>query len=557
MLKDLKRHIPKAYLQALLTIALMVCIFGFLLDYKAVVFSPMYYARCIMDGSIFALPVLLVGARFKKITAIIICTFLALFFEANVLYFRAFEDLISIDDLKLSANIGELVLRDALYYIKAIDILLFLPIVLSLFTPNKKSTKRLLFALTILLCNALFIFAEYEITIITLKAQNRTAYNRYTTKGKWEINDAEKDYMLCNGAFPYLCAYFAYEGLSNNNSILFDYKAIDTSVLATYKDDNHAYCKGKNLVILFAESFDKLVVNYKINGKEICPIFNAIYNDSTSISTSFRAQDQAGMSSDAHLMVNTGLIPMKKTVTAYSINDNIPSLVKALPWKRAFVVTTDFRCLWNQYKTNQYFGYKENYYDVVIQNEINCNKTSDKEVFDYGSNIISQSKEPFIAQFVTLSMHEPFHYVSDKNDWIMEADSLDIDVRRYLNCAHYFDKCLGEFLQALKDNGKYDNTVIAIMGDHCVPNKEFGLKSGYCPIVILNSGCPKELIPHPQNMQQIDIYPTLLDLMGGNKYGWKGLGHSIFRSDKPNDEEALFKLSEQLILSDYFKHQKY
>ena len=30
-------------------------------------------------------------------------------------------------------------------------------------------------------------------------------------------------------------------------------------------------------------------------------------------------------------------------------------------------------------------------------------------------------------------------------------------------------------------------------------------------------------------MGQIDIYPTLLDVMGANHYPWKGLGHSILR----------------------------
>ena len=28
---------------------------------------------------------------------------------------------------------------------------------------------------------------------------------------------------------------------------------------------------------------------------------------------------------------------------------------------------------------------------------------------------------------------------------------------------------------------------------------------------------------------QVDVYPTLLDVMGANAYPWKGLGHSILR----------------------------
>mgnify|MGYP004444877809 FL=1 len=256
-------------------------------------------------------------------------------------------------------------------------------------------------------------------------------------------------------------------------------------------------------------------------------------------------------------MINTGLLPLENSHAILSIDMNIPAIPKSNCWKNSFVVTPDPIHLWDQFQTSVFYGYEDNFYDVKIRNSLKCKNVFDKEIFEFGAIKINGTAEPFLTQVVTKSMHQPFEYVTEDTDWILQADSIDMDVRKYLNCVHYFDKYLGEFLQALKDNGKYGNTIITIMGDHYVHNSDFKLRSNYCPIVILNSGCPKELIPHPQNMQQIDIYPTLLDLMGGNKYGWKGLGHSIFRSDEPNDEEALFKLSEQLILSDYFKHQKY
>jgi phosphoglycerol transferase MdoB-like AlkP superfamily enzyme len=31
-------------------------------------------------------------------------------------------------------------------------------------------------------------------------------------------------------------------------------------------------------------------------------------------------------------------------------------------------------------------------------------------------------------------------------------------------------------------------------------------------------------------MGQVDVYPTILDLMGANDYEWKGLGHSVLRN---------------------------
>jgi lipoteichoic acid synthase len=37
-------------------------------------------------------------------------------------------------------------------------------------------------------------------------------------------------------------------------------------------------------------------------------------------------------------------------------------------------------------------------------------------------------------------------------------------------------------------------------------------------------------ISYEETAGQIDVYPTLLDVMGCNEYGWKGLGYSLFRT---------------------------
>ena len=49
-----------------------------------------------------------------------------------------------------------------------------------------------------------------------------------------------------------------------------------------------------------------------------------------------------------------------------------------------------------------------------------------------------------------------------------------------------------------------------------------------CVFIALNSG-QNGLIEGP--IGQIDIYPTLIDLMGLNDQKWRGLGYSILRND--------------------------
>ena len=43
-------------------------------------------------------------------------------------------------------------------------------------------------------------------------------------------------------------------------------------------------------------------------------------------------------------------------------------------------------------------------------------------------------------------------------------------------------------------------------------------------------GCDTTL-RHESVIGQVDVFPTLLDVMGANAYLWKGLGHSILRYD--------------------------
>ena len=106
-------------------------------------------------------------------------------------------------------------------------------------------------------------------------------------------------------------------------------------------------------------------------------------------------------------------------------------------------------------------------------------------------------------------------------------------VRNYLEKTHYFDQQLGIFLENLKKTGLYDNSLIIIASDHSEPvdddskgRPSLSKNGNECVFIVLNSGHGK-LINGP--VGQIDIYPTLLDVMGLNDYPWKGLGHSLMR----------------------------
>ena len=70
--------------------------------------------------------------------------------------------------------------------------------------------------------------------------------------------------------------------------------------------------------------------------------------------------------------------------------------------------------------------------------------------------------------------------------------------------------------------------------------KDIVSDKSFVPLIILNA--PFNMY-YGKVMGQVDVYPTLLDLLGLNDYWWKGLGESIFNPLKPDfDVDPQFNL---------------
>ena len=105
-----------------------------------------------------------------------------------------------------------------------------------------------------------------------------------------------------------------------------------------------------------------------------------------------------------------------------------------------------------------------------------------------------------------------------------------------MTMAHYTDHAIGEFVRFLRSKDKFKNTMIVIMGDHEglasdrreLRETEIGRKyissDKFVPLIVLNAPIS---LRYENVMGQIDIYPTLLNLLSLDDYEWKGLGNSI------------------------------
>lgn len=91
----------------------------------------------------------------------------------------------------------------------------------------------------------------------------------------------------------------------------------------------------------------------------------------------------------------------------------------------------------------------------------------------------------------------------------------------YAACVSYVDSLIGKFIQALKDKGVYEDTIICLwgdhgfhLGDHNMWGKHSNLEQATrSPLIIHAPGYPNAQRTNSPT-EFIDIYPTLLDLCG-------------------------------------------
>lgn len=291
---------------------------------------------------------------------------------------------------------------------------------------------------------------------------------------------------------------------------------------------------GKNLILILVESMQSWPIGLTVQGVEITPYINNLLKyDNTLFFKREVPQVKDGRSSDAQLLLNTGLLPLLTGATSGLYSNNVfPSLPDALKEKGYF--TASFVCdekeYWNQGTMTRAYHF-DKLYDRLQGNE--GREKADENLFEKAFPLLERMSTPFYAQLVTLSGHAP--YLKPLIDSPLKSALLgrDEEVRNYLIAMQYMDRCIGRFIDKLRASELYDNSVIVITGDH--EEMTFNRYEGreplqaedcYVPFIILNS--PLSSRHTDKVIGQVDIYPSLLNLMGCCDYSFRGLGESVF-----------------------------
>ncbi|MEO4005904.1 sulfatase-like hydrolase/transferase [Flavobacterium sp. CAU 1735] len=138
----------------------------------------------------------------------------------------------------------------------------------------------------------------------------------------------------------------------------------------------------------------------------------------------------------------------------------------------------------------------------------------DEPFFQYMKKTFDAKKQPFMGTIFTVSSHEPF-VVPEKFKGKFPMGTVPMH-----QVVGYTDYAFKKFFEAARKEPWFQNTIFVITADHCnqVAYDEYAkvINRSAVPILIYKpdgslKGENKELA------QQIDIYPTLLDMIGYDK----------------------------------------
>jgi lipoteichoic acid synthase len=293
--------------------------------------------------------------------------------------------------------------------------------------------------------------------------------------------------------------------------------------------------KGRNLILIQLESFEDWPVGRRLDGQEITPNLNRLTKEGLYFSHYFH-QSGPGTTASAEQTVTNSLYPLGDDVAfeTYPFDDYValPGLLAKHGYATA-ALHGDVKSFWNRANVYPQLGYQKFWAksDYQITRTVGWG-LDDADFFSQSIPKLQSLPQPFMATLITLTSHSPFTVPLDLQTLRLTDrqgfSNLQLD---YLQSVHYVDGSLGMFIQQLKSAGLYDNSLIAIYGDH----KSYAftqddtalarflgldhfdqlsyLQNSQVPLVLLAPGTGLHGV-NEQPASHLDLYPTLANLLG-------------------------------------------
>ncbi|MDE3839591.1 hypothetical protein C0966_09505 [Bacillus methanolicus] len=467
---------------------------------------------------------------------------------ANVVFYRFFNDFLTIPVLfqtsnmsDLGSSVNELLnLSDLLYFSD-----FFILALIVKFKPNfvgsrqySKVDRRAYFLISIAIAFFNLGLAETERPQLLTRTFDREMLIKNIGTYNYHIYDA------------FLQSKSSAQRAFADGSELAD---IDNYVRANYKqpnDDMFGIAKGKNVILVSMESTQSFVINRTVNGQEITPFLNDFIKESYYFEN-FYHQTGQGKTSDSEFIVENSLYPLSRGAVFFTHSGNEYTATPEILNKNGYFTASlhaNNKSFWNRDIMYKSLGYQRFYdmndYEINEENTVGWG-LKDMEFFEQSVQHLKEMPKPFYAKLITLTNHFPFEL--EKEDMLIEPyTSNDKTVNNYFTTVRYQDEALKHFIQKLKDEGLYEDSIIILYGDHYgISENHNKAMSEYLgqevtpfvstqlqrvPLIIHIPGHKGKTISTVSG--QIDLKPTILHLLGIDTKQDIQFGSDLFSKNK-------------------------
>jgi len=365
--------------------------------------------------------------------------------------------------------------------------------------------------------------------------------------------------------------------------------------------------KGKNVLVIHAESIQQFLLDTNINGEPIAPNIRKLADEGLYFSN-FYAQESVGTSSDSEFTFSSSLMPASSGTVAINYWDRAYTTTQSMLKDKGYYIFSmhgNNGTYWNRLNLHKSLGYDKlyNYTDDFVLDEMIGLGLSDKSFFRQAVPklcSISDEHKNWFGTLIMLTNHTPFTDIERVSDYCVDFRYRKYDPKTglteqvsapflegtklgsYFKSAHYADEAIGQLMQDLENSGLLEDTVIVLYGDHDAKVKENEYEyyfnydpfrdeavsdgdPGYIPVdpfyyninrrvpfIIWSKGLEHKEITKVMGMY--DVQPTLGNMLGfDNSYA---LGHDIFSI--PEDKENIVCFPNGSFVTDtiYYDSQK-
>ncbi|WP_442594908.1 LTA synthase family protein [Neobacillus sp. D3-1R] len=482
--------------------------------------------------------------RYILITSFLISAVL----YGNVVFYRFFNDFLTIPVLfqtsnmsDLGSSVNELLnISDLLYFL---DFFILLAIVkfkppFVQYREYSKGNRRAFFLIAIAITFFNLGLAEAERPQLLTRTFDREMLVKNIGTYNYHIYDA------------FLQSKSSAQRALADGSELAD---IENYVRAGYNrpnDEMFGLAKGKNVILISLESTQNFVINQTVNGQEITPFLNDFIKDSYYFEN-FYHQTGQGKTSDSEFIVENSLYPLSRGAVFFTHSGNefnaTPEILNENGYFTASLHANN-KSFWNRDIMYKSLGYQRFYsmidYDIREDNSVGWG-LKDKDFFEQSIQHLKDMPQPYYAKFITLTNHFPFQ-LTEEDRLIEPFDSDSNTLNNYFPTVRYEDEAIKNFVERLKEEGLYENSIIILYGDH------YGISENHnkameqflgkevtpfvstqlqrVPLIIHIPGQKGKTISTVSG--QIDLKPTILHLLGIDTKKDIGFGSDLFAKDK-------------------------